>query len=175
MSADELLLHIAARLPRYRELVSKTTQTEEGIEAMRDRPTDNVWSAVEYLAHMRDVASFFGDRINRVLTEHRPLLHVGARFAELAELRSYRNEDPAEVLAQFEERASVVQGVLTGLDHGQWARVGLGSEGNVRTTLMLASRFAHEVHHHLLDLEEQLGPNVSQVKDRRHVSGPAEF
>lgn len=127
---------------------------------MRDRPKDNVWSPVEYLAHMRDVASFFGDRINRVLTEDRPVLHVGSRFAELADLRSYRNEDPAAVLAQFEERAVVVRGMLTGLDSGQWYRVGIGSEGDERTTLMLAHRFAHEVHHHLLDLETQLDPGT---------------
>ncbi len=127
---------------------------------MRGRPNDDVWSPLEYLAHMRDVASFFGDRINRVLTEHRPVLHVSTRFAELAESRAYRNEDPTAVLAQFEERASVVQGILTGLDSGKWSRVGIGSDGDERTTLMLAHRFAHEVHHHLLDLEEHLDPSV---------------
>ena len=160
MSADDVLPYIAVRLPLVRVLVSETTQREQGIEAMLDRPEENVWSPVEYLAHMRDVASFFGDRINRVLTEHRPVLHVGTRFAELAESRAYRNEDPATVLSQFEERASVVQGILTGVDSGQWSRVGIGSEGDVRTTLMLARRFAHEVHHHLLDLEEQLNQRI---------------
>ncbi len=72
---------------------------------MRNRPGDGVWSPVEYLAHMRDVASFFAERIDRVMTEDQPVLHVTTRFAELAELRGYRDEDPETVLVQFEERA----------------------------------------------------------------------
>ena len=82
---------------------------------MRTRPGDGVWSPVEYLAHMRDVASFFAERIDRVLVEDDPVLHVSTRFAELAELRGYRNEDPATVLVQFEERADALQDTLRGL------------------------------------------------------------
>ncbi len=158
MPAQDVLPYVAARLPRVRQVVSAATQGEEGIEAMRTRPQGDIWSPVEYLAHMRDVTNFFGDRINRVLNEHRPVLHVNTRFAELAELRDYRNQDPATVLAEFEKRASAVHEILAGIESDQWSRVGIGSEGDQRTTLMLAHRFAHEVHHHLLDLEDLLHP-----------------
>ena len=159
MPAEAVVPYSAARLPRYRELVSKLVQDDEGASAMRTRPDDGVWSLVEYLAHMRDVSSFFAERIDRVLTEDRPVLHVSTRFAELAELRRYRYEDPATVLVQFEERADALQDTLRGLEPHQWSRAGVGSEGDERTTLMLARRFAHEVHHHLLDIEEQLDPS----------------
>lgn len=87
------------------------------------------------------------------------MLHVSTRFAELAELRRYRDEEPATVLVQFEERADALQDTLRGLEPHQWSRAGIGSEGDERTTLMLARRFAHEVHHHLLDIEEQVDPS----------------
>ena len=157
--AEDIVPYSAARLPRYRELLSNLVQDAGGVVAARTRPGDGVWSPVEYLAHLRDVASFFAERIDRVLVEDRPVLRVSARFAELAEVRGYRDEDPATVLVQFEERADALQGTLRGLDQHQWSRAGVGSEGDERTTLMLARRFAHEVHHHLLDIEEQVDPS----------------
>ena len=156
MPAENVVPYSAARLPRYRELIAKLVQDDRGARAMRTRPGDGVWSPAEYLAHMRDVASFFAERIDRILVEDQPVLHVSARFAELAELRGYRDEDPATVLVQFEERATALQDTLRGLEPHQWARAGIGSEGDERTTLMLARRFAHEVHHHLLDIADQL-------------------
>jgi len=160
MSADDVEPYSAAHLSHYRELLSKLVQDDEGIRAMRIRPGDGIWSPVEYLAHMRDVASFFAERIDRVLVEDRPVLHVNMRFTELAELRGYRDEDPATVLVQFEEGADALQDTLRGLEPHQWSRAGVGSEGDERTTLMLARRFAHEVHHHLLDLQEQVNPRT---------------
>lgn len=156
MPADEVVPYCAARIPRYRELLAKLVQDDERVRAMRTPPGDGVWSPVEYLAHMRDVASFFAERIDRILVEENPVLHVGMRFAELAEFRGYREEDPSTVLVQFEQGADALQDTLRGLEPHQWARAGVGSEGDERTTLMLARRFAHEVHHHLLDLEHQV-------------------
>ncbi len=91
---------------------------------MRTRPGEGVWCALEYLAHMRDVASFPAKRIDRVLVEDRPVLHVGTRFAELAELRRDRDEDPATAPVQFEECADALQDTLRGLDPDQWSRSG---------------------------------------------------
>ncbi len=122
-------------------------------DVMRERPAEGVWSALEYLAHMRDVAEFYRDRIHRVLTEDRPNLRVDFRFAELAELRSYRSEEPTEVLAAFEERSESVRRQLDGLTQDRWSRIGVGSDGDERTLSVLARRFAHECHHHLLDVE----------------------
>ena len=157
MPRQEVLSNTAARLPRYRELVGPHLEPGPGFEALRVRPREGVWSPLEYLAHLRDVTEFFADRIQRILVEDRPALHVSVRFAELAELRAYRMEDPAVVLGQFEDRAGSLQALLGGLDEDLWDRAGIGSSGDVRTVLMLARRFAHEVHHHLLDTEEQIG------------------
>lgn len=154
--SEDVLRYTASGIPRYRELVLPSLNSETNAEALRARPSDAVWSPLEYLAHLRDVTKFFTDRIQRVITEDHPVLHVRVRFAELAELRSYRAEDPAVTLSQFEDRAADLEALLEGLTDSQWDRTGIGSEGNQRTVLMLARRFAHEVHHHLLDVEEQI-------------------
>jgi hypothetical protein len=44
---------------------------------------------------------------------------------------------------------------LRDLDDAAWGRVGIGSEGDERTVLVLARRAAHEVVHHLMDVERQ--------------------
>src|SRR5262245_56322790 len=52
--------------------------------AIRTRPSPQVWSALEYAAHMRDVSAFYGHRINRVLHDERPQLEA-ADFASMPE------------------------------------------------------------------------------------------
>lgn len=158
MKHEEVVPYTLVPVPRFRALVEPVLVTESGSASLRIRPAENVWSPLEYLAHLRDVAEFFAERIQRVLIEDRPVLHVRFRFAELAELRSYQSEDAATVLGQFERRATDLQELLDGLDESQWDRAGIGSGGDQRTVLMLARRFAHEAHHHLLDVEQQVAP-----------------
>lgn len=154
MGREEVVPYAAARVPRCRALIAPHLDPGPGADpaALRVRPDQGVWSPLEYLAHLRDVTQFFTERIQRVLAEDRPVLAVQFRFAELAELRRYRSEDPATALGQFEARAEELQSLLRGLNDDDWERAGIGSEGDERTVLMLARRFAHEVHHHLLDL-----------------------
>jgi hypothetical protein len=42
---------------------------------------------------------------------------------------------------------------LRDLTDDAWDRVGIGSEGDIRTLLVLARRGAHEVEHHLVDVK----------------------
>jgi hypothetical protein len=160
MGRENVSPHAATRLPRFRELILPRLTPATRSEALRARPSEDVWSPLEYLAHLRDVTEFFTERIQRVLAEDNPVLHVQFQFAELAVLRSYQSEDPVVVLGQFEDRARVLQALLSGLDESQWGRAGIGSGGDQRTVLMLARRFAHEVHHHLLDVERQVIPTT---------------
>ena len=128
------------------------------------QPADGGWSVIEYVAHLRDVTAFFVDRMQRVLAEDRPYLAVDATFAQLAEQRSYRAQDPAQVLDQLDDAAGEAERVLRDLDDEQWQRVGIGSGGDERTLLVLARRLAHEGHHHCLDIERIL---VSKRADQR--------
>ena len=67
---------------------------------IRTRPRPDVWSALEYAAHLRDVLRFYDDRIRRTLTEVRPQLSAFG-FHDACERLGYNAEHPAEVLQQL--------------------------------------------------------------------------
>ena len=119
---------------------------------IRRRPSPEVWSALEYAADVRDVIDFYADRINRVLNEERPQM-TGADFSSMPERRGYLEEDPAVVVEEIAGSSVVVEERLRSLSADEWARVGIGMDGDERTLLVLARRLAHDGQHHLLDLD----------------------
>ena len=119
---------------------------------IRRRPSPEVWSALEYAAHVRDVVGFYADRIRRVLDEERPQL-PGADFSSLPERRGYLDDDPAVVADAIARSSALIEDLLRSLSADQWTRVGIGVDGDERTLLVLARRLAHDGQHHLLDLD----------------------
>lgn len=100
---------------------------------------------------MRDVAAFYLDRIDRVLSVERPQMRA-VGFSSLADERRYNDDDIETVLAALDDHATHVANVLRSLLDEQWRRVGIGSAGDERSVLVLARRLAHDGHHHLLDV-----------------------
>jgi len=103
------------------------------------RPSPEVWSPREYAWHMADAVDFYAERIERVLTTHRPQLE-GRDFTVAPTRRDA--PDTTRLVAR-----------LRALTPEQWQRVGLGSsDGAERDIRNLVSRLAHECHHHTLDI-----------------------
>jgi hypothetical protein len=119
---------------------------------LRQRPSPAVWSALEYAAHVRDVIAFYADRIDRVLNEERPQM-TAVDFSSMPERRGYLDDDPLGVLDAITGSATSIANKLRSLTPEQWTRIGIGTDGDQRTTLVLARRLAHDGHHHLLDLD----------------------
>ena len=142
---------------RYRAPLTRFLPDEDGAAIVRRRPAPDVWSALEYAAHTRDVFVFYRERIERVLAEDRPTLHA-VGFGNREEERAYNDEDPAATADGVTGEATAVAELLEGLDESQWARVGLSSEGDgaERTVRVLAERVVHDAHHHLLDIGRSL-------------------
>jgi len=105
----------------------------------------------EYAAHLRDALAFYQHRIRRVLDEDRPRLEP-FDFATACEAGAYATEVPAEVFRGLRLEGEGLGGRLTPLTDSAWHRVGLGSQGDERTLIVLARRAAHEGVHHLLDI-----------------------
>lgn len=150
-TGDEVIAEIDRWGDSYRAGLTRLLPGEDGDALIRTRPAPQVWSALEYTVHMRDVASFYLERIQRVLSEDRPTM-TAADFAAMAESRHYNDESVEGVLVAFADIANSASALLKSLDDAQWDRVGIGSEGDERTVLVLAGRLAHDGHHHLLDL-----------------------
>jgi hypothetical protein len=143
---DATISSVASAGARYTDALEPFDDTE-----VRTRPAPDVWSALEYTAHTRDALEFYDDRVRRVCTEHRPQLEA-VGFAALADERGYNAEVVMFSLDGLTAVADRLAARLRALPEDAWERVGIGSEGDVRTVLVLARRAAHEVEHHLMDV-----------------------
>ena len=137
---------------RFGKPLSRFLPSDDPDVVLRTRPAPDVWSALEYAAHTRDVFDFYAERIRRVLTEDRPQLAAGDAWDAIALERNYNGADPAEAAAQVAAAADACAALVDNLDAADWQRVGIGSAGDERTVMELARRAAHDAHHHLLDI-----------------------
>src|SRR5215210_573026 len=81
---------------RYRAPLTRFIRDEDGDALVRQRPAPDVWSALEYAAHVRDVFGNYDRWIAQCVAEDRPLLE-GPGPDELAENGRYNESDPIAV------------------------------------------------------------------------------
>ena len=151
-SASEVLATISGAPSGYRDLLDG-----QPAPAWHRRPQPNVWSPIEYLAHVVDAVDWYRERIMAVLS-HRGVRLEPFDWDEACSQRRYSERNPIHTLNEL-ERASVELGeLLDGLDATSWRQAGVGSTDNgPRTVLTLGRRAAHEVRHHHRDIERQTG------------------
>jgi hypothetical protein len=125
------------------------------VEALRRRPRPEVWSALEYGAHVRDVVAVFTERIGRVLTEPQPTFgwwdHDAAVIAE-----RYNEDRPDDVASSIEANADSLAAVLSGVPTTDWSRMGTRRDGETLTVAAFARFALHEVRHHRYDAEASI-------------------
>ena len=101
---------------RYRRALAQV-----GEEVARHRPKPDVWSALEYACHVRDVLLVQRDRTVQALVETNPgfaRMHRDERVS----LARYDAHPPAEVADQLDMAAELCATVFEGLTADQWAR-----------------------------------------------------
>ena len=149
---------------RYRAPLTRFLRGEDGDALVRQRPAPEVWSALEYAAHVRDVFESYDRWIRQILAEDRPVLE-GPGPDELATQRRYNEDDPVAVAdalaANAEQLAATVEAVPT----EGWDRVGLRRDEE-RAVRLHARRAVHEGSHHLLDV----GRGLRAVRDQRKAA-----
>jgi S-DNA-T family DNA segregation ATPase FtsK/SpoIIIE len=128
-------------------------------KALRRRPMPEVWSALEYACHVRDVLLVQRDRLYLALVEDAPSfarLHRDERVV----LARYNDQDPEAVEEEIAVAAHLAAGAFAQLEDGQWGRTLVynwpepGQEEDVR---WLAAHTVHEGRHHLGDFAAVLG------------------
>ena len=119
---------------------------------LRRRRTPEVWSALEYGAHARDVLVVFTDRIGLTLSRDEPTFGWWDHEAAVVDER-YNEQDPAAVAAAVEAAAVAMGATLAAVEGPAWTRTGTRRDGETFTVAGLARFALHEVHHHRIDAE----------------------
>ena len=92
------------------------------------RPSPDVWSPLEYGAHVRDVFRLFLERLELMLTENDPMFaNWNPNVTQEAE--RYDLQDPATVAAELSEAANAIADRFEGLSPEQLERTGRRSDG----------------------------------------------
>ena len=127
---------------------------------MRERPQPDVWSPLEYGAHVRDVYLLFDARLVQMLTEDEPTF-ANWNQDETAISAGYAEADPEQVADELEAAAQTFVARLSALEPNQLSRRGRRSDGAEFTVASFGQYFLHDVVHHLWDVTGQQDATTS--------------
>ncbi|GIG41371.1 DinB family protein [Cellulomonas phragmiteti] len=120
-------------------------------EDARERPAPDVWSPLEYGAHVRDVMRVFDERVRLMLEQDDPLFANWDQDATAQEDR-YDLQDPGVVADELSASAEATALRFDAVAGAQWERTGRRSNGSLFTVRTLGQYFLHDVVHHLHDV-----------------------
>jgi hypothetical protein len=133
---------------------------EEWVQILRSspavsaRPQPDVWSPLEYGAHVRDVYRLFDGRLAQILSEDTPTF-ANWNQDETAIKERYKEQDPEVVADELEAAAQRFVARMQSLTAEQYERRGIRSNGMEFTVVTLVQYFLHDVIHHLWDVTGQ--------------------
>ena len=124
-------------------------------EVLRRRPRPEVWSALEYACHVRDVFLWQRDRLYTALVEDKPTFARMYRDERVA-LARYNHQDPRVVASQVAFASALIAQAFADLEDAAWERrfVYNWPERQERDVGWLAAHTVHEGRHHLRDFQE---------------------
>ncbi len=116
------------------------------------RPQPQVWSALEYGCHVRDVHRIFDERVRLMLDQDEPRFPNWDQDAT-AIADGYGAQDPTIVGADLVEAAHAVADTYEHVPADAWSRRGLRSNGSEFTISSIAVYHLHDVVHHAHDVD----------------------
>lgn len=116
------------------------------------RPSEGVWSPVEYACHSRDLITVLGDRVGAMLDSDRPTFANYDGEAE-AVAGKFWAADPALVSEQIGDSMDRTLFIYGRVGEADWERVGLRGDGVEMTVAGLSRYLLHDLEHHLVDVD----------------------
>jgi hypothetical protein len=122
---------------------------------LRVRPAPEVWSAIEYAEHTRDIVALHVYGVEQALTGTEPVFPAIAQGLVDAAAESYGDADPAVVAGELAEQAQRLAHIAAEAGSPAWSQgITLGDE---RTDVRrLLEHVLHDATHHLDDVERGL-------------------
>jgi hypothetical protein len=122
---------------------------------MRMRPAPDVWSAIEYAAHSRDITALHVFGVEQALTFDEPSFpEIADDLVESAAV-DYNASDPAIVAEALEDQATRLARLAADAGPGAWSR-GLTIGENRSDVRRLLEHALHDSLHHLDDVDRGL-------------------
>jgi hypothetical protein len=141
-----LLEALRALGPRWRSLLISS-----GLE-LRQRPAPEVWSALEYAAHSRDITALHAFGVEQALTLDEPSYPpIGDDLIDSA-AASYGDSDPEVVVDALEEQAMRLAQLADDAGPDRWSR-GLTIGTDRSDVRRLLEHALHDSLHHVGDVE----------------------
>ncbi|WP_405060545.1 DinB family protein [Kribbella sp. NBC_01505] len=151
---------------------------------VRLRPEPEVWSAIEYACHVRDVLEVQRFRIAQCLAEDRPVYAPMDRTGRVKQ-EKYENQDPMEVAAALVRFAKDFGAAARVLTPPQLGKLGLYNYPvrMPRSLSWVIRHTAHEIQHHRHDIVSILAkleppiipkPKPVVVEETAEVEGEGE-
>lgn len=115
-------------IPRtFREVL----RTEDD-RAIRHRPADGEWSAIEVLGHMIDKMSHGYNRVERIVREERPFIPGYDQDAEVSD-HGYQQADPAVLFDRLQQQCERFATLVAALPSSALQREGIHAENGPMT------------------------------------------
>jgi hypothetical protein len=137
--------------PLTREVSSAWQEVLGSRSALDERPTDEVWSPLEYACHVRDVFRIYDERLQLMIDQDDPTFPNWDQDTTAIE-DDYRSQDPTRVAEELTAAGERLAAGFEGLTDQQWTRTGLRSDGAHFDVDSFARYFIHDPVHHLHDV-----------------------
>jgi len=146
---ESLLESLRALGPRWQVLL------EDAGSKLRIRPEPEVWSAIEYAAHSRDITALHVYGVEQALTRGEPIFPQIADDLVDSAAATYGDADPDDVVAALATQTSLLANVAHDAGSAAWSR-GLTIGDNRSDVRRLLEHALHDSLHHLGDVERGL-------------------
>src|SRR4029079_3946165 len=116
-------------IDRYADGYQQVTQALQGSseEGLSAHPLPGKWSAREIVHHLADSESISAQRLRKLLTEEKPIIH-GYDQERYAVLLRYNERDMAPALEAFRAARSTTAQLLSAMSSADWEREGWHTE-----------------------------------------------
>ncbi|MFN2504688.1 MAG: DinB family protein [Acidimicrobiales bacterium] len=160
ISPRDAVLAVRTFPRRYRALLTHFDPDEDVDDVIRRRPAPDVWSALEYTAHVAEVLDLLAPVIRQIEIEDNPHLYFFDSDKQ-AEEQSYNDWPLLRVIGDLESACADLSAAIEFVDPVNWSRRGTFDWGE-REAIDMARNAVHEGAHHLRDVERVL----TQVRGR---------
>jgi len=124
-------------------------------EVLRQRSSDDRWSALEYACHVRDVFRIYTERLALMLnTDHPTYANWDQDATAVAE--RYNEQDIATVASELAAAGAALADAFDAVDAQGWERRGYRSDGVDFSVDTFSRYMVHDPIHHLREVIDDL-------------------